>query len=123
MWLYRPNATQVLSPADKDIIDKCGLAVVECSWARLSEIPFSKIASPHERLCAFLLTLILFPMNPACLCLHSAISRCDQPNKLRQALAAELCGGSCCCILPDWSRGLGGETAGTIRVGQLVLPR
>jgi pre-rRNA-processing protein TSR3 len=46
----RPKAIQVLSPADKGIIDKSGLAVVECSWARLSEIPFSKIASPHERL-------------------------------------------------------------------------
>ena len=60
MALYRPNATQVLSPADKDIINRGGLAVVECSWARLSEIPFSKIASPHERLRAFLLTLIHF---------------------------------------------------------------
>ncbi|KAH9012372.1 hypothetical protein EDB84DRAFT_1590559 [Lactarius hengduanensis] len=49
-----PNATQVLSPADKEIIDKGGLAVVECSWARLSEIPFSKIASPHERLLPYL---------------------------------------------------------------------
>jgi len=50
---FRPKADQVLSPADKELIDKGGLAVVECSWARLSEIPFSKIASPHERLCAF----------------------------------------------------------------------
>ncbi|KAI9439056.1 DUF367-domain-containing protein [Lactarius indigo] len=49
-----PNATQVLSPADKEIIDKGGLAVVECSWARLSEVPFSKIASPHERLLPYL---------------------------------------------------------------------
>ncbi|KAI9439411.1 hypothetical protein BJY52DRAFT_1322331 [Lactarius psammicola] len=49
-----PNATQVLSPADKDTIDKGGLAVVECSWARLSEVPFSKIASPHERLLPYL---------------------------------------------------------------------
>jgi pre-rRNA-processing protein TSR3 len=24
--------------------------VVECSWARLDDVPFSKIASPHERL-------------------------------------------------------------------------
>jgi len=50
-----PNATQVLSPADKDIINRGGLAVVECSWARLSEIPFSKIASPHERLLPYLI--------------------------------------------------------------------
>jgi pre-rRNA-processing protein TSR3 len=24
--------------------------VVECSWARLEEVPFNKISSPHERL-------------------------------------------------------------------------
>jgi len=50
-----PKATQILSPSDKIIIDKDGLAVVECSWARLSEIPFSKIASPHERLLPYLI--------------------------------------------------------------------
>ncbi|KAH9979825.1 DUF367-domain-containing protein [Russula compacta] len=50
-----PKATVVLSPADKDIIEKGGIAVVECSWARLSEIPFSKIASPHERLLPYLI--------------------------------------------------------------------
>ncbi|KAI9447079.1 DUF367-domain-containing protein [Russula earlei] len=50
-----PNAIQVLSPADKGIIEKGGLAVVECSWARLSEIPFSKISSPHERLLPYLI--------------------------------------------------------------------
>jgi ribosome biogenesis protein Tsr3 len=77
MWLFRPNATQVLSPADKDIIDASGLAVVECSWARLAEIPFSKIASPHERLRAFLLTLISFHVNHTLLFPHSAISHRD----------------------------------------------
>ncbi|WFD20391.1 ribosome biogenesis protein tsr3 [Malassezia caprae] len=45
-----PNATQVLSPADGPILREYGVAVVECSWARLDEIPFSKIKSPHERL-------------------------------------------------------------------------
>jgi hypothetical protein len=28
-----------------------GLAVVECSWARLDDVPFGKIKSPYERLC------------------------------------------------------------------------
>ncbi|KAI0259483.1 DUF367-domain-containing protein [Gloeopeniophorella convolvens] len=50
-----PNGKQVLSPADREIVDKGGLAVVECSWARLSEIPFTKIASPHERLLPYLI--------------------------------------------------------------------
>lgn len=45
-----PHATQVLSPADAPIVREYGVAVVECSWARLDEIPFGKIKSPHERL-------------------------------------------------------------------------
>lgn len=45
-----PNATQTLSPADAHIIAENGVAVVECSWARLDEIPFGKIKSPNERL-------------------------------------------------------------------------
>lgn len=48
--MCRPNATQVLSPADAPILQDHGLAVVECSWARLDEIPFKRIQSPHERL-------------------------------------------------------------------------
>jgi pre-rRNA-processing protein TSR3 len=47
-----PKGTIPVSPADKDLIAAAGLAVVECSWARLDDVPFNKIASPHERLCA-----------------------------------------------------------------------
>ncbi|KAF9218825.1 DUF367-domain-containing protein [Gyrodon lividus] len=50
-----PKGTSVVSPADRDIIAKNGLAVVECSWARLADVPFSKISSPHERLLPYLL--------------------------------------------------------------------
>ncbi|GAC99810.1 hypothetical protein PHSY_007413 [Pseudozyma hubeiensis SY62] len=45
-----PNATQTLSPADAHIIADNGVAVVECSWARLDEVPFGKLKSPNERL-------------------------------------------------------------------------
>lgn len=45
-----PNATQTLSPSDSVIIRENGVAVVECSWARLDEVPFGKLKSPHERL-------------------------------------------------------------------------
>lgn len=50
---HRPKGKQVISPSDREIILKGGLAVVECSWARLDDVPFGKIASPHERLCEF----------------------------------------------------------------------
>lgn len=47
----RPRGQVPISPEDEDIIATSGLAVVECSWARLEEVPFGKIKSPHERLC------------------------------------------------------------------------
>jgi len=50
-----PKGKQVISPSDHDIILSAGLAVVECSWARLDDVPFNKIASPHERLLPYLL--------------------------------------------------------------------
>ncbi|TFY68874.1 hypothetical protein EVJ58_g739 [Rhodofomes roseus] len=49
-----PRGTQVVSPADRDIVLQHGIAVVECSWARLDDVPFGKIASPHERLLPYL---------------------------------------------------------------------
>jgi pre-rRNA-processing protein TSR3 len=48
---YRPKGESVISPSDRNIILQAGLAVVECSWARLDDVPFHKITSPHERLC------------------------------------------------------------------------
>ncbi|OBZ72737.1 Ribosome biogenesis protein tsr3 [Grifola frondosa] len=50
-----PKGTQPVSPADREIIARNGLAVVECSWARLDDVPFGKIASPHERLLPYLI--------------------------------------------------------------------
>lgn len=48
-----PNAKKVVSPADKDILEQYGAAVVECSWVRIKEVPWSKIGGKCERLCGF----------------------------------------------------------------------
>ncbi|KAI0739358.1 hypothetical protein C8Q80DRAFT_1198273 [Daedaleopsis nitida] len=50
-----PKGKQPVSPADKEIIALGGLAVVECSWARLDEVPFGRISSPNERLLPYLI--------------------------------------------------------------------
>jgi pre-rRNA-processing protein TSR3 len=44
-----------MAPCDDEIVMISGLAVVEASWARLDEIPFGKIKSPHERLLPYLI--------------------------------------------------------------------
>ncbi|KAJ8097367.1 hypothetical protein POJ06DRAFT_261183 [Lipomyces tetrasporus] len=45
-----PNGRVPVSPSDRGILDEHGAAVVECSWARVQEIPWSRIGGRHERL-------------------------------------------------------------------------
>ncbi|OBA22136.1 DUF367-domain-containing protein, partial [Metschnikowia bicuspidata var. bicuspidata NRRL YB-4993] len=49
-----PNGTGVVCPDDREIVEQQGAAVVECSWARLDEVPFNKIGGKHERLLPYL---------------------------------------------------------------------
>lgn len=49
-----PVGTKCVSPADREIIYTSGLAVVDCSWAKLRETPFERMKSPHPRLLPFL---------------------------------------------------------------------
>ncbi|GBP80737.1 Ribosome biogenesis protein TSR3 homolog [Eumeta japonica] len=49
-----PVGTQCVSPKDRDIVLKFGLAVIDCSWAKIDETPFTRMKSPHPRLLPFL---------------------------------------------------------------------
>lgn len=49
-----PNGKKYFSPEDKEAVEKFGIAVVECSWARIDEIPFSKIGGRNERILPYL---------------------------------------------------------------------
>eukprot|EP00158_Paraphelidium_tribonemae_P005903 Partr_v1_DN27581_c0_g1_i1_m30717 putative pre-rRNA processing protein involved in ribosome biogenesis (By similarity) len=50
-----PNATRVISRADLSIMQSGGLAVIDCSWACIDKIPFSKLSSAaNERLLPYL---------------------------------------------------------------------
>ena len=50
MMKQSPNAKRVVSAADKELLEQYGAAVVECSWVRIKEVPWSKIGGKCERL-------------------------------------------------------------------------
>jgi len=49
-----PNAKRTLSPADRELMEQYGAAVVECSWVRVKEVPWAKIGGKCERLLPYL---------------------------------------------------------------------
>lgn len=50
-----PSAASVLSPSDAALVASKGVAVVNCSWARLGDVPFGRCSAAAPRLLPFLL--------------------------------------------------------------------
>ncbi|KAI0206607.1 hypothetical protein F4808DRAFT_404694 [Astrocystis sublimbata] len=52
--IITPNGKHTLSPADSELMDQYGAAVVECSWARTGEVQWNKVGGKCERLLPYL---------------------------------------------------------------------
>jgi pre-rRNA-processing protein TSR3 len=53
--ILTPIGQKCVSPEDKQIILENGIAVVDCSWAKLDETPFSRMKGKHLRLLPYLI--------------------------------------------------------------------
>jgi pre-rRNA-processing protein TSR3 len=49
-----PEGKVAVSPADKEILETSGMSLIDCSWARLKEIPFRQMQAGHHRLLPFM---------------------------------------------------------------------
>lgn len=60
LYLYcSPVGTLCVSREDYSLIQRKGLAVVDCSWARLGDVPFVKLRCTAPRLCTSLNSSLL----------------------------------------------------------------
>ena len=51
---YSPMGKKCVSREDQPLIQERGLAVVDCSWAGLKDVPFAHLRCGAARLCKFI---------------------------------------------------------------------
>ncbi|XP_071963537.1 18S rRNA aminocarboxypropyltransferase-like [Antedon mediterranea] len=55
--ILSPMGIKCVSPEDKELVLSKGIAVVDCSWAKLEETPFSKMRGGQPRLLPYLIAV------------------------------------------------------------------
>ncbi|KAK6850948.1 ribosome biogenesis protein ytm1 [Apiospora arundinis] len=90
--IITPNGKHTISPADKELMDQYGAAVVECSWARTGEIQWNKFGGKCERLLPYLVAANSVnygkPWRLNCVeALAAAFYICRHPDWAEQILA------------------------------------
>ena len=90
--IITPNGKSVVSPADRELMDQFGAAVVECSWARTQEIQWNKVGGKCERLLPYLVAANTVnygkPWRLNCVeALAAAFYICGHPEWAEQILA------------------------------------
>jgi len=55
--ILSPFGTRTISPADRDLIFTHGLAVIDCSWNRIEELPRNKMKGANPRLLPYLVAV------------------------------------------------------------------
>ncbi|RFU74679.1 pre-rrna-processing tsr3 [Trichoderma arundinaceum] len=90
--IITPNGKKVISPADRELMDHFGAAVVECSWARTKEVQWNKVGGKCERLLPYLVAANTVnygkPWRLNCVeALAAAFYICGHPDWAEQILA------------------------------------
>jgi pre-rRNA-processing protein TSR3 len=49
-----PHGDRTISAEDRPIVDELGICVIDCSWARLADVPFHRMRGGHHRLLPWL---------------------------------------------------------------------
>jgi pre-rRNA-processing protein TSR3 len=93
-----PHAQLSISPADADVLAQSGLSLIDCSWARLQELPWKQMQSGRHRLLPFLVAANTVnygrPSRLSCAeAAAAALHICGQPHAAK-ALLGEFSWGS-----------------------------